>query len=67
MRNGAKIPPWLARRGFSAHLKRRLNSASSVRKFEPIPDDPKHEVKPQRVGRAFELQEYLTLRMAEVG
>ena len=32
----------------------------------PVTNDPKHEPEPQRVGRAFELQQYLTLRMAEV-
>lgn len=67
MRNGVRLPPWLARRGYSAQLKRRLSNAAKARRPQLAQDGFVREVEPQGVGRAIELQQYLTWRMAEVG
>jgi hypothetical protein len=67
MRNGVRLPPWLARRGFSAQLKRRLSNAAKARRPEVAQNNSAREAEPQGVGRAIELQQYLTWRMAEVG
>jgi hypothetical protein len=67
MRNGGGFPPWLARRGYPLQLKRRLSSAGKLRRMKLDQANPAQGIEPQGAGKAIELQQYLTWRMAEVG
>lgn len=67
MRNGVRLPPWLERRGYSAQLKMRLSNAAKATRPKLAQGSAALEAEPQGVGRAAELQQYLTWRMAEVG
>lgn len=65
MRNGVRLPPWLARRGYSAQLKKRLSNAAGSKAPELSQDNQALEAAPQGGGMAIELQQYLTWQMAK--
>lgn len=67
MRNEARLPPWLVRRGYTAQLEMRLRDAAKAKRTEQAPDGPALEAEPQGVGRAIEPRQYLTWRMAKAG
>jgi len=67
MRNGVRLPAWLARRGYSAQLKRRLSNAAKPKLSELAQDERTIGPTPQGVSAAAELQQYLIWRMAKAG
>jgi hypothetical protein len=64
MTYGVKLPVWLERRGYSPSLKRRLIRAK-IAKSRLSENSRKISNEPKAIGMAFELQQYLTWRLAQ--